>query len=199
MQVPEDSLFFDDEVEQVEVAEDADEFEEPSLLDRFDSASLMHVPGPFQLMLWDKVLKHKPVWGKNAWLSLKVSHILKKWTGHPSASMFTAPDPDPELEAPTFPDQVSLEVKLTSLMNSVGGLGAIATRVIACYEERGDQLKETAAKFRDGSIAVENPREEAAAILMAMKDTLKVDWAKDMTDLARIVASLYNSMLGMRR
>ena len=160
----------------------------------------MHVPGEFQLDLWARVLKHDPaVFGKDAWLSHSVTRQLKKWTGHQAAFDFTAPDPDPELEAPSFPDQVSLEVKLTSMMNSVGGIGAISTHIMACFEDKVAQLKETAEKFRDGSVAIDDPREEAAAILSSLKETLAVTWGKDMTDLARVTASLYSTMLGMRR
>ena len=103
------------------------------------------------------------------------------------------------MEAPTFPDQFNLEVKLTSMMNYVGPMGAIAAHVMACFEDKVAQLKETAEKFRDGSVAIDDPREEAAAILSSLKETLAVTWGKDMTDLARVTASLYSTMLGMRR
>ena len=84
-------------------------------------------------------------------------------------------------------------------MNSSGGAGAITTRMLSLFQEKADELKKHAAHFRDGSTSIEDPREEAAAALIALKDSLMVSWAKDMTDLARLVAYLHNKMLLMRR
>ena len=84
-------------------------------------------------------------------------------------------------------------------MNSSGGAGAITTRMLSLFQEKADELKKAAAHFRDGSTSIEDPREEAATALINMKDSLMVSWAKDMTDLARLVAYLHNNMLLMRR
>ena len=46
---------------------------------------------------------------------------------------------------------------------------------------------------------MDDPREEAARILSSMKESLIGDWAKDMMDLTRLTAHLYNNMLLMRR
>ena len=88
--------------------------EEPEV-DGFAAGANRYVPGDVALYIWENMLKHDPDCGKDAWKSLNVSNLLKKWTGHPSASMFGVPIPDPDLEELTYPEHVELEKKLVSL------------------------------------------------------------------------------------
>ena len=66
-------------------------------------------------------------------------------------------------------------------------------------QDKGRILGETAKQYSDGSIPIENPREEAAEIMMELKRNLVVDWAKDLSDLVKLSASLYNLTLSSRR
>ena len=60
-------------------------------------------------------------------------------------------------------------------------------------------LADTAKEYRDGSVLIEDPREEAAQIFEALRDTLMSTWAPDLSDLTKITAAQYNSMLLSRR
>ena len=50
-----------------------------------------------------------------------------------------------------------------------------------------------AKEYLDGSITIENPREEMAEILKTLKATLVVDWGKDVSDLIKLSAAQYNA------
>ena len=54
-------------------------------------------------------------------------------------------------------------------------------------------------QYKDATLEIPDPRDEAADIFKALKATLVVDWAKDLSDLTRLSASLYNSTLSSRR
>ena len=56
-----------------------------------------------------------------------------------------------------------------------------------------------AKDYLDGSITIENPREEMAEILKTLKATLVVDWGKDVSDLIKLSAAQYNATLASRR
>ena len=60
-------------------------------------------------------------------------------------------------------------------------------------------LLDTAKEYRDGAVQIEDPREEAAQIFEALRDTLMTMWAPDLSDLTKITAAQYNSMLLSRR
>ena len=97
--------------------------------------------------------------------------------------MFGVPVPDADLEELTYTEHMELEKKLVSLQGSSGGIGAIATRIFVSFDDKAKQLRDAAERFRDGSVAMEDPREEAACTLASMKDSLVKDWGKDLTDL----------------
>ena len=88
---------------------------------------------------------------------------------------------------------------LVSFQQMAGGVGAVATRVLALFDEKGKELGKAVSRFRDPATPMENPREEAAKILEGMKATLHVEWAKDLTDLVKIDAALYNKIIQIRR
>ena len=156
-------------------------------------------PLGLQLEFWVRSLQHDPEYGKNAWKTLNVSTTLRKWTQHPTASVYCAPEPDAGLEPLVFDDKIQLEAHLVTLMKLVGGMGAVATRVLALFDAKAQDLGKVVAQYRDPSISVENPREEAASILESIRKTLVSPWAKDLTDLSKFAGAAFNKMLLMRR
>ena len=56
-----------------------------------------------------------------------------------------------------------------------------------------------AKEYLDGSITIDNPREEMAEILKTLKAILVVDWGKDVSDLIKLSAAQYNATLASRR
>ena len=70
--------------------------------------------------------------------------------------------------------------------------------IIICSEKAQD-LEDMAAQFRDGAIPMGDPREEAALVLLSMRDKLIKAWSNDLADAAKLNGSLYNTMLSMRR
>ena len=67
------------------------------------------------------------------------------------------------------------------------------------YLEKCKDLRETAAQYRDGSVEVINPREEAAEIFEALSHTLMGFWANDLHDLTKVSASVYKEVMLLRR
>ena len=115
--------------------------------------------------IWGKVLMHHADYGKEAWTKQKTTKYLNKWTAHPSATCFTAPERDNGLRDLPFTEMVDYDNQLIGLQNNVGGVGAIASRILALMEEKAILLKGSAGQFMDGSVQMENPREEAAKVL----------------------------------
>ena len=60
-------------------------------------------------------------------------------------------------------------------------------------------LTECAKQYKDGSVAIKNPREEAADIFLAVKDIMAKAWGKDLADQTKVSAAAYNQLLLMRR
>ena len=54
-------------------------------------------------------------------------------------------------------------------------------------------------QYKNGKVAIEDPRLEAAEIFDALRASMVVGWAKDMTELTKLSANLYNNFLLMRR
>ena len=75
----------------------------------------------------------------------------------------------------------------------------LCTGSLLSLPEKGDHLVNTAKQYRDGSIAVENPREEAAEIFTMVRDTMVNSWAKDLADQVKVAAAMYNGLLMQRR
>ena len=169
------------------------------MLDHFSSGKATFIPGELQLQFWEEAIKHDEGYGKAAWKTLNVSHTLKRWTSSPAASSFTAPEPDPGLSPLECAEMMEHENELVSFQQMAGGVGAVATRVLALFDEKGKELGKAVSRFRDPATPMENPREEAAKLLEGMKATLHVDWAKDLTDLVKIDAALYNKIIQIRR
>ena len=67
------------------------------------------------------------------------------------------------------------------------------------YLEKCKDLRETAAQYRDGSVEIINPREEAAEIFEALSYTLMGFWANDLHDVTKVSAGIYNNLLLLRR
>ena len=109
--------------------------------------------------------------------------------------MFYVPVPDTYLNELTNTEQVDLEKKLFSLQGFSGAIRSIATRIFVSFDEKARQLKVASEMFRDGCLAIEFPREEAASTLAFMKDSVVKDLGNDLTDLiysAALVALVIN-------
>ena len=148
--------------------------------------------------LWACAAKLAPEYG-NAWTNLKVSNLVTKWTGHPLNSTFKASGIDPGLLPLKYKDLQAQEKQTVFLQNCAGAIAAIGTRMLGLLQAKCKDLETTAKEYRDGSVQIEDPREEAAQIFEALRDTLMGTWAPDLSDLTKITAAQYNSMLLSRR
>ena len=138
------------------------------------------------------------MFGEDAWAKLQTKRLLGKWTGHPEASPFTAPAPDGGLQLP-YAEQVEQDKQLVSLQNTVGGMAAISTRMLGLMDEQAKVIQSSVARLRDSSVAIPNPREEAASLLSSVREALVLTWSKDVTDQTRLAAALFNKITLMRR
>ena len=125
--------------------------------------------------------------------------LLKKWIGHPEASAFTAAKADKGLPRLKWEDSKELEKQLCSIQNQAGGAGAISTRILGLFDERGQMLDAKIKLFRDEAQVINNPREEAAELLESLRSDLMVAWAKDVSDLVKLAGGLYNQTMQLRR
>ena len=194
----EDDIEVDDQEEVLE-EDQSQESEETSLLDNFTTGKPMLAPMELQLEFWSRAIQHDPAYGKNAWRTLNMSSTLRKYTQHPEAVAFRVPEPDPGLEPLGFDDKIELEGNMVTLMKLAGGIGAVGSRLLALFDAKVQALSLTIKDYRDPAVAIENPREEAAAIITTLKQTLAVTWAKELTDLTKFAGASYNKMLQMRR
>ena len=64
-------------------------------------------------------------------------------------------------------------------------------------EKKKDLIK-AATQFRDGSLPLADPREDAAEVLTSLSNSLDM-WSKDIGDVTKMSGSQYNTMLAMRR
>ena len=93
------------------------------------------VPNQDQLSFWLKSLKLDPEqFGEDAWAKVKVGPLVKKWTGNPAASPFTAPKPDACLPKLKFADHKDLEKQFKVLQNTSGTIGAISTHLLCALQ-----------------------------------------------------------------
>ena len=125
--------------EDPEVLDPEDDEEDPQssggLLERFSAGKAMFVPTEMMLQIWNRVLRHEPEYGEDAWSNLNLGALIKKWTGHPTASFaFGAPSVDPGLRPLKFQDHKELEKKLVHLQTNAGGMAAIAIRLMCLLE-----------------------------------------------------------------
>ena len=65
--------------------------------------------------------------------------------------------------------------------------------------EQAKNLSECAKQYKDGSVAIENPCEEAADIFLAVRDIMAKARGKDLADQTKVSAAAYNQLLLMRR
>ena len=123
--VAESSLASDEEQEEISFEDKG------SLMDEFQVGKNMFVPSDFQKELWLKAVKLTPEFGKTAWMNLKASILISKWTSHPLADAFTAPKLDPGLIGLHYEDLKASEKQMVFLQNCSGAMAAIVTRVLA--------------------------------------------------------------------
>ena len=134
--------------------------------------------------MWSRVLKLDPIYGETAWKSVSVTGLLKKWTSHSAAADFTAPKPDNGLVPLHFQDNKELKKQLIALQNAAGGVGAVATRALGLIEgvsfnnckysndsfvEKAKTLSDTAKQYKDGTVTIANPREEAGYVKLILR------------------------------
>ena len=67
------------------------------------------------------------------------------------------------------------------------------------HSDKAKNLQDTAREYRDGSVAIEDPRTEAAEIFSALGSSLLNGVGKDLAELTKINAAQYNNMLLSRR
>ena len=67
------------------------------------------------------------------------------------------------------------------------------------FIDKADQLETAAKEYKDGSVPIAEPRDEAAQIFTGLQSTIRDGWGKDLADLARLTAHQYNGILKMRR
>ena len=53
--------------------------------------------------------------------------------------------------------------------------------------------------YRDGTVSVTNPREEAGGIFSQVRDSMVNRWAKELADQTKVAAAIYNNLLMQRR
>ena len=104
------------------------------MLSHFSANSSSFVPSEQQLVMWMTSLKLDPEYGKDAWQKMKVGGMVKKWSGNPAASSFTAPEVDAGIPPLKFSDHKSFEKEFVKLQNAAGTSAIIGTRIIALIE-----------------------------------------------------------------
>ena len=122
------------------------------------------VPEDMQIFLWNNIKKMGAEYPDDAWRTVTCTAIAKRWTGSPSAAVFSAPKADSGLLDLHYKDLVDLDKQLTALQTAAGAAGAIVTSTLVKIEDQATDLVKTAEEYADPEISIANPREEIRCV-----------------------------------
>ena len=87
-------------------------------------------PDPLQVVLWDSGRKVTSEYGDEDWKKLSIKGIVKRFTSHPGAVMFSAQKPDSQLLELHYKDRKDREKLYVEIQNAQGAIGAMSTKLL---------------------------------------------------------------------
>ena len=149
---------------------DEETFEESSFVNGLQSFKISRRIKPTELVVeaWAKSRKVTDEYQEDDWKKSAEDSTIRNYTMHPAASSFKAPDADSECPQ-LYHDKKELEKKLVLLQNMAGAVGHLSAEVLVSCDAEINNLNEVIKEYRDPKFVIENPREDAAECMEAMR------------------------------
>ena len=104
------------------------------LVSKFGSVTTRKEPEELQVYLWETSRKVSSDCAPNDWKRLSIKSVVRKYTEHPSAVMFSAPQAEPQLEDLKWADRKDRKKLYIKIQNSQGAIGAMATKFLVMIQ-----------------------------------------------------------------
>ena len=190
---------FESEVEKDEEGDDYQDKEHmlTSVFEMPDSKKAK--PSEEGLQQWKRSRKMGEDFNQGDWKTCNMKNFVSRFTMHPEAEPFRAQEPDHNVEMLEWKKEKDLEKQLKLLQSYSGAMGHALTRQLSDYDSMIAGLVVTIKEFQDPEEKMDDPRLEAANVLDGIRRTVFKEWGRDLSEVLKTQAALFNSLLMMRR